>query len=47
MLTWVMKRELTCATNVVMTLLGNEMFANMGNNMRAYIRHLCGDDTLG
>ena len=47
MLTWVMKQELTCATKVVMTLLGNEMFAKMGNKMRAYMRHLCGDDTLG
>ena len=32
MLTWVMKLELTCATNVVMTLLGNEMYAYMGNH---------------
>ena len=42
-----MKRELTCATNVVMTPFGNEMFANMGNNMKAYMRHLLCDDTLG
>ena len=26
-----MKQEVTCATNVVMTLLGNEMYANMGD----------------
>ena len=34
-----MIQELTYATNVVMTLLVNDMFANMGNDTRANIRH--------
>ena len=34
-----MIQELTYATNVVMTLLGNEMYANMGNETRADMRH--------
>ena len=33
-----MIQELTYATNVVMTLLGNEMYANMGNET-ADMRH--------